>query len=781
MYKKAAVIVLGLIVALGFVGKAQADWIIRAPDDLVMAPGEEFAFPIYVTTDEDWNAVQFMFDFCDDQGDIFIDSVTMSGYGSGIQTVFDTCPEFGFGQANVYIDNNGTDYTYAVQVAQLTLNGYIPVTNDAAAFVVWGHINSTVTAPDTIEIDMTELADCGMPLSLDAVFATYPASEQRDATLEDGKIDIPLYTMTISFTPPPPQSVNEGDHLTITVEGTSSDPADELVLNLISGQESWMTWTDGNPGYPVTGTLDLDPGYCDDGQYIVVFQLTSNVHGQSLPPIADTINVVNVNRAPSCVSVDPDDQTVSINSSIETINVLFDDPDFACQPPHTGDALTITYDISPAPATSPTLVDNGDGTATLDWTPTDADVGDYTVTFTATDMGGLTAQCTAYIHVTAGCAEIPWEENVDKFAFHLKKMCAYAGEIVNYPVYMSTAQVPYLYIHDDDTLVIDPEVGGYDVLIAYDPSCMTLMGVVEDTINGYTSEYFDYNIIPAGVVDVWPAVRVVAIRDKANNVYTPPIPRGCQFPIFHLVFNMNHDWDPNYACDLKFITKECGDNSISSANGLVLFTPFVSLQMRPDCSVDTNTTVADLCDENAGLAEKVVLADGFDWVEYNGQNYIYCIDTIDCPAGDISAWSLETMTGDVNLNDVPYEIADAAFFNQVLLGWYGLNNLPTGWDEQMWHEATQNSDVNHNTNAWEMGDLVLMTAVINGFIAPLSYSVPSEPVKLTVSGDNIYIDAPTELGGVYLVIKYEGEIGEPVLGEYASGMTLDWNDLGGEL
>ncbi|MCD6086383.1 MAG: T9SS type A sorting domain-containing protein [Candidatus Hydrothermae bacterium] len=758
MYKKAAVIALGLVLAMGVV---RAEWSYTLPV-VNYGPGQDFAIPVYATTEDGIKAFQFQMHFCEDADSlkIVVDSVTLHGNADYV-TLFDTLPTAAPWQANFNVTfARSMIFGGAVDFGQ---NGTNPLDNQVLV-LIWGRVDAAVTAPDTIELDLDSIVPCPPNQHTDVIF-TDNNGQTQVATLYDGAIIVPLYSMTLTATPPPPQSVNEGDHLTITIDGTSSDPADNLIIDVVSGLESFMNWTDGTPGYPVSGTLDLDPGYCDDGQYVVVFQLTSTVHGQSIT-FADTINVINLNQEPECVGVVPPGGRYATNANVH-MDVTFSDPDLACQAPHTTDMLTLTMEITPAPVTSPTFVDNGDGTGDFDWTPTIDDVGTYSVSFIGTDLSGAADTCTVELEIVS--CEVP---SYADYNFQIKKMCAYAGEDIDYPVFLTFM---------DES--VDP-VAAYEVLIAWDPSCMTLTGVSEKKVQNYYSEYFDYDIIPAGVVDIWPAVRVVAIRDKANNVYTPPIyPPECQLELFDLHFHMNHDWDPNYACDVKFLVNECGDNTISDPTGINLHVPDYIFKVMVDdtipdsCSVNS-IYVGDVCPGPDTVMHDVALLDGFNWWDDP------CVPNA-CVTGDIVSYPFNYTTGDVNLNTVPYEVADAAFFNHYLLGYYTVdddpNTPPQDWTGQDWQLSMMASDINHNTVPWEMGDLVLMTAVINGFIAPLSYTVPSEPVKLTVSGDNIYIDAPTELGGVYLVIKYEGEIGEPVLGEYANGMTLDWNDLGGEL
>ena len=400
------------------------------------------------------------------------------------------------------------------------------------------------------------------------------------------------------------------------------------------------------------------------------------------------------------------------------------------------------------------------------------DVGDYADVNEAANFGRFSGyhsngtqmmeySDTCYIPVDSSNSNYPGADSL--YAFHILELCTHEAGRISYPVYLSTPQ---------DSNLSD-SVSAYEVLIGWDSTCMNLVGIEEVPICGFYSEFFNFNLIYAGVVDSFPAVRVVAIRDISNNVQTPLIPPGCQIPIFYLRFALIEDSSAICHCDVKFIVQDCGDNTISTNNGLTLHTPYTLAQMTDSCEAVFDYHVQDVCPNT--VPKDIVLVDGFGWVNDS------CGGLVSCPRGEVFYHRADTLLGDVNLNGTPYENGDACFFREVLLGNFGPTNLPPGWSLEDWERAGVNSDINQNTAYWESGDLVLLTAIMSGYIQPPCYSVPDEQAELTIRGNGIYINVPVEIGAIYLAIRYEGEIGQPVLGEYAEGMTLDWNDLGGEL
>jgi hypothetical protein len=296
--------------------------------------------------------------------------------------------------------------------------------------------------------------------------------------------------------------------------------------------------------------------------------------------------------------------------------------------------------------------------------------------------------------------------------------------------------------------------GSYEALIQYDPSCMTLVDVVETFPTA--SEHFDFAFIPGGS-GKWPGVRVYAVRDKPNNTYTPPIEGDGWHPLFDLVFHMAADWDAaQYNCFVNVVTKECGDNSFSDPSGLLMMVP------EPGYWVDG----AEFCD--AGK-----FADGQ-----------YVVTTF---GGEVSGPINDPMRGDVNLDDIAYSAADAVFFANVLLGLWGPDDLPPGWDALSWQIASGNSDVNMDEFQWTVADFALLLAIANGLAEPGFVAPPTtETVRVTVpevaSGTaTISADFASNVAAGYFILRYEGEVGTPTLAAGVEGMTLSSNDLGGEL
>ncbi|MGC8839633.1 MAG: putative Ig domain-containing protein, partial [Anaerolineae bacterium] len=157
---------------------------------------------------------------------------------------------------------------------------------------------------------------------------------------------------------------------------TTTDPdlihGDALTLTAPT-LPAWLTLEDHGDG---TATLSGTPSNADVGEHAVLLQVTDS--GGLSDTQAFTITVANINDAPFFTSAPVLTATQGVTY---TYAVAAADPDLAY-----GDALTITAPTLPAWLT---LVDHGDGTATLSGTPGNADVGDHPVALRVTDSGGL--------------------------------------------------------------------------------------------------------------------------------------------------------------------------------------------------------------------------------------------------------------------------------------------------------------------------------------------------------------------------------------------------------
>ncbi len=141
---------------------------------------------------------------------------------------------------------------------------------------------------------------------------------------------------------------------------------------------------------------------------------------------AFTLTVIHVNHAPTFTSAPV---ATATQDAPYTYTVTAEDIDV-------GDTLTITAESAPAWLT---LIDHGDGTATLSGTPANADVGEHAITLRVTDAGGLTDTQTFTIRVA----------NVND-----------APAFASAPIITATQDAPYTYavtaedIDPGDTLTI---------------------------------------------------------------------------------------------------------------------------------------------------------------------------------------------------------------------------------------------------------------------------------------------------------------------------------------
>ncbi len=622
----------------------------------------------------------------------------------------------------------------------------------------------TGTDPDTCDNDIVTLSASGLPSGSNfdqtsgnpangtfswtpgyddagVYYVTFIATDNHNPILAD-TVEVQITVLNVNRPPeltvPGPQEVYEGAYLQFGVSATDPD-SDAITLTALNLPDN-SNFSDNGDG---TGAFDFSPDYCQAGVYWVKFVATDNGN----PSLSDTdsvqITVINVNRAPEIsatplyITIDPslsETAFVSINATDLDVSQCGDD------------ALTLSYYFGAPPSHStPDFVDNGNGTGTFTWVPDVQDIGIYDVYFVVTDNFGASDTVLVTIDVyTPGCPGVS-----ERFNFQLKKVWTAPGaQQVEYPVYITVR---------DST----DSIGAYEILLAWDPSCMTLTNIIEAPEiypygGGAESEYFDYNFYDPGVVDPWPAVRIVMIRDLANNIYTPPL-RGpiCQVPILKLIFNMNYDWDVNYGCDVKFVVNECSDNTISDYSGLNLYDNSAIYIVQPNC--DTTIIQTGLCPDN--IEKSIILWDG-DIVEDS-------LDTL-CLGGDLwfSGDSL-LLTGDVNLNTVGYEVSDAVFFSSRLLG----QEWPPGWDQIKIAASTLNSDVNHNSVGWEVGDLALMTAIISGYAEPTIYE-PTVAGKAYITFPDYATDvaeckvsSDAEIGAAYFILQVEGKVSEPVAGD----------------
>jgi hypothetical protein len=314
-------------------------------------------------------------------------------------------------------------------------------------------------------------------------------------------------------------------------------------------------------------------------------------------------------------------------------------------------------------------------------------------------------------------------------------------------------------------------MGGFDFLIAYDASALAFTeAALSDYLVGCGWEYFTYryswngncgNACPSG------QVRLVGMAETNNGPNHPDVAciEGAKGQtIVTLTFFVSND--RTFECmyvPIRFYWMDCGDNTISVMSGDTLaINRFIY-------DIDG---VSELQDYGYGFpgyvgAPDVPCMDGdkvtpvrfIDFI--NGGIDIVCSDSIDA-------------RGDINVNGVANEIADAVMFTNYFIS--GLSAFGTHMEASI-----AASDVNADGIALSVADLVYLTRVIVGDANPYPKPIPNSEVELVLTGNTVTYNAAVEMGAALLTFEVNGEIGTPELGAGAASMDLKYAREGNEL
>jgi hypothetical protein len=311
-------------------------------------------------------------------------------------------------------------------------------------------------------------------------------------------------------------------------------------------------------------------------------------------------------------------------------------------------------------------------------------------------------------------------------------------------------------------------IGGYDLLVQYDNSVLTFMGAAAgEFLTDCGWEYFTYRQGPFGNCGSGcPSgmLRLVAIAEINNGANHPLCfvnTGSISNQLAQLTFLVAND--RNLEClfvPIRFFWIDCGDNSLSNVKGdTLLISNHVFDWVGPG---DVYTEITDLsagfptafgapspeCDVYTAKGTPVRCAQF-----YNGGIDIICADSIDS-------------RGDINLNGVSYEIADAVMFTNYFI--YGISAF------QGHFEGSQAaSDVNGDGLMLTVADLVNLIRVVIGDQSPLPKVGADYAVKVATDEAGIMtVKGDVAMGAAYVVVK--GYV-NPALGKDASGMNIASN------
>jgi hypothetical protein len=361
-----------------------------------------------------------------------------------------------------------------------------------------------------------------------------------------------------------------------------------------------------------------------------------------------------------------------------------------------------------------------------------------------TDECGRADTCTASIDVIVDHTVCPCPDIVIE-----KKHEVIQGQYENVSVIIENFSYP---------------IGGLNLLIEYDPSALSLANVLPGTlITDCGWEYFTFRNGAAGNCGSDPCpsgkLRITAIAETNNGPNHPDCFELDPSTIADLVFLVTND--RTFECQfvpIKFCWYTCSDNTLSNVQGDSLY-----------ISSSVNDWVADgvyndITDVNApfpSLFGANITCENND--DDNKPDPIRCIDFFNGGIDIICADSIDDK-GDINMNGVPNEVADAVLLGNYFV--YGISVFTVNLEGQI-----AASDVNSDGAVLTVADLVYLIRIILGDAN--AYSKVSVPVSVSLShsADGILsIDDQTEIGAAFILVP--GEV-TPVL--LAQQMDLDYN------
>jgi hypothetical protein len=324
----------------------------------------------------------------------------------------------------------------------------------------------------------------------------------------------------------------------------------------------------------------------------------------------------------------------------------------------------------------------------------------------------------------------------------------------------------------------DLYMGGYDFLIGYDASALAFTGATPgQLLEDCGWEYFTYRYGADGNCgDACPSglLRIIAIAETNNgpnhpSCYGPPDTDPHELAQLEFFVSNDRTFNCQYI-PIRFFWADCNDNSVSSVAGDTLFVSDHVYEFEGTDITDstfgfpTYFGIQAGCLEGGGPGKPAPIP----FINYrNGGIDIVCSDSID-------------LRGDINVNGVEYEIADAVMFT---------NYFIRGFDAFSDHveASTAASDVNADGIALSVADLVYLVRVITGDAPPYPKVAPyarqaSASMLVNHSAVGISTNSSVDIGAGYFVFEHSGyTLGEPQLINGASDMSLKYSDADGVL
>jgi hypothetical protein len=405
------------------------------------------------------------------------------------------------------------------------------------------------------------------------------------------------------------------------------------------------------------------------------------------------------------------------------------------------------------------------------------DVGHWTLTFAAFD--GLDQSATTCVVEFDVIAEQPL------ICFSFGCVEAFSGSDICVPLIATDYFNPCI------------ELGGFDLLFKYDASLLTFKGI---DISGSILESQDWEYLTYRVVSSNPAlIRIVAIADM-NNSNDHPDGWCLDGLLANICFRTTND--RNLACQsawLMFYWEDCGDNTASSRDGNHLYIvadPAGGTYVNGNPNANPPIPGGGILMSSCGIDAQIFSGDGGT----TGPEDHPCPNSLPnkpdpeellcfvngkikiiCP-GDIDD------RGDINLNGLAYEIADAVLYSNYFI--LGPQVFAPGTPGEAQVAA---SDINADGTPLTVADLVYLIRVITGDAQPIAGDILGGGPKTIAGKVNMEVlsqgavttvrsSSDVEMGAGLFVFSYTGtEISKVEVVGRASNMDVTHQAANGEL
>jgi hypothetical protein len=340
------------------------------------------------------------------------------------------------------------------------------------------------------------------------------------------------------------------------------------------------------------------------------------------------------------------------------------------------------------------------------------------------------------------------------------------------------------------------QLGGFDILFKYDASMLTFKGIdlTGSILSAQGWEYLTYRVVSSN-----PAlIRIVAIADMNNSNHHPT--GWCLNGLLaNICFRTTND--RTLACQsawVMFYWDDCGDNTASSRDGNHLYIvadpangPFVG---GVPGVVDGGGIIMTSCEPQTQMFSGQGGTTGpLGFPCANGDPHKptpeqkLCFDNgkikIKCP-GDIDD------RGDINLNGLAYEIADAVLYSNYFI--LGPSVFMPGTPGEAQVAA---SDINADGTPLTVADLVYLIRVITGDAQPIAGDLLGGGPKVAAVAGKVDVEAlqqgaittvktssELDMGAGLFVFKYSGtEITKVDVVGRAAHMNVTFQSQNGEL